>query len=155
MSSQTSTSSVAMTEQDTWKGGIVAGVAGGALMGVMLSVMMTPVIQVAIPSMYGLGGGASGWVVHMSHSAILGVVFAGLAGALPGYTDTTVKSAVAGLAYGAVLWVVLAVLVMPVWLSAVGSPANPPFPNVNLMSLVGHLVYGVVLGAVYPVVDSL
>ncbi len=38
---------------------------------------------------------------------------------------------------------------MPVWLSAVGSPANPPLPNVNVMSLVGHVVYGAVLGVVY------
>jgi uncharacterized membrane protein YagU involved in acid resistance len=155
MSSQTATSSVAVTEQDTWKGGIVAGLAGGALMGVLLSVMMTPVIQGAIPSMYGLAGGTAGWIVHMSHSAILGVVFAGLAGALPGYTDTTLKSAVAGVVYGAVLWVVLAALVMPVWLSAVGSPANPPLPNFNPMSLVGHVVYGAVLGAIYPAVESL
>jgi uncharacterized membrane protein YagU involved in acid resistance len=155
MSSQTATSAVTTTEQGVWKGGVVAGLAGGALMGVMLSVLMTPVIQVAIPSMYGLSGGAMGWVVHMGHSAILGVVFAGVASALPTYTDSTAKTAVVGAAYGAVLWVVLAVLVMPLWLSAVGSPANPPFPNVNVMSLVAHLVYGVVLGAIYPAVESL
>jgi uncharacterized membrane protein YagU involved in acid resistance len=155
MSSQTATSAVTATEQGVWKGGVVAGVAGGALMGVLLSVLMTPVIQGAIPSMYGLSGGAAGWVVHMSHSAILGVVFAGVAGLLPQYTDTTLKTVLAGAVYGIVLWVVLAAFVMPVWLSAVGSPANPPLPNFNPMSLVGHLVYGIVLGAIYPAVESL
>jgi uncharacterized membrane protein YagU involved in acid resistance len=155
MSSQTATSAVTATEQGVWKGGVVAGLAGGAVMGVLLSVMMTPVIQGAIPSMYGLSGGAAGWVVHMSHSAVLGVVFAGLAGALPGYTDSTVKSAAVGAAYGVVLWIVLAAFVMPVWLSVVGSPANPPLPNFNPMSLVGHVAYGLVLGAVYPAVESL
>lgn len=155
MSSQTATSAVTATEQGEWKGGVVAGVAGGAAMGVLLSVLMTPVIQGAIPSMYGLAGGTAGWVIHMSHAAVLGVVFAGLAGALPQYTDTTPKTVVAGAIYGVVLWVVLAAFVMPIWLSAVGSPANPPLPNFNPMSLVGHVVYGVVLGAVYPAVESL
>jgi uncharacterized membrane protein YagU involved in acid resistance len=55
----------------------------------------------------------------------------------------------AGAAYGLAIWVVLAVLVMPVWLSAVGSPANPPLPNISAMSAIGHLAYGIVLGAAY------
>jgi hypothetical protein len=155
MSSQTATSAALTNEQDLWKGGVVCGLAGGAVMGILLSVVMTPVIQGAIPSMYGLSGGLAGWVVHMSHSAVLGVVFAGVAAALPQYSDSIGKSAVLGAVYGVVLWVVLAAFVMPVWLSAVGSPANPPLPNFNPMSLAAHVAYGVVLGALYPAVDSL
>lgn len=155
MSSQTATGAALSTEQGAWKGGVVCGLAGGAVMGVMLSVVLTPVIQVAIPSMYGLSGGLAGWVVHMSHSAVLGVVFVGLAGALSQYSDSIGKSALLGALYGVALWVVLAAFVMPVWLSVVGSPANPPLPNFNATSLVGHVAYGVVLGVVYPAVDSL
>ncbi len=44
---------------------------------------------------------------------------------------------------------------MPVWLSAVGSPANPPLPNFNPMSLVGHVVYGAVVGATFPALRDL
>jgi uncharacterized membrane protein YagU involved in acid resistance len=115
---------------------------------------MTPVIEVAIPAMYGLQGGLAGWVVHVSHGAVLGVAFAGVAGAL-GYGDDTARSAGLGVAYGVVLWVVLAALVMPVWLSAVGFPGAPPLPNFNPTSLVGHAVYGLVLGIVYPFVGDL
>ncbi|WP_394338818.1 hypothetical protein [Halorussus rarus] len=44
---------------------------------------------------------------------------------------------------------------MPLWLGAVGSPASPPFPNVNVQGLVGHLVYGLVVGAAFPYVRRL
>ena len=43
---------------------------------------------------------------------------------------------------------------MLIWLSAVGFPMAPPLPNFNPMSLVGHVVYGVILGAVYPFVKN-
>lgn len=153
MSTETTTATVGATEAN-WKGGLGAGLAGGAAMGVMLTTMMTPVIEVAIPAMYGLSGGAAGWVIHMSHSAILGVVFAGIAQAANA-GENLPKSVGLGVVYGAVLWVVLAALVMPVWLSAVGFPGAPPLPNFNPMSLVGHLVYGGVAGAVFPFVRDL
>ena len=43
----------------------------------------------------------------------------------------------------------LAALVMPVWLGAVGSPASPPLPNFAPPSLLWHVVYGLVLGGIY------
>jgi uncharacterized membrane protein YagU involved in acid resistance len=145
------------TENSEWVGGVVAGLAGGLLMGVMLSMRMTGVMEVAIPSLYGLSGGLAGWVIHMSHSAVLGVVFAALLSvpAIGKYADGVGKTAALGLVYGIVLWVVLAAIVMPIWLSAVGSPAQPPLPNFNPQSLIGHLVYGVVLSAVFPYVRNL
>ncbi len=79
MATDTSTQTGVSTENTEWRGGVLAGLAGGAVMDVLLSVMMTPVIEVAIPSMYGLSGGLAGWVAHMAHSAILGVGFAALA----------------------------------------------------------------------------
>lgn len=154
MSTETTTATVGAVEQHSWKGGLAAGLAGGAVMGVMLTTMMTPVIEVAIPAMYGLSGGAAGWFIHMSHSAVLGVVFAGIANAAGG-GDTLPKSAGLGVVYGIALWVVLAAFVMPVWLGAVGFPGTPPLPNFNPMSLVGHIVYGGVLGAVFPFVREL
>ncbi|MFC6837440.1 histidine kinase [Halomarina ordinaria] len=134
---------------DAWRAGVLAGILAGAVMGVLLTVQMTPVIEVAIPSLYGLEGGLAGWVVHVAHGAVLGVGFAALVRAA-GVETTVARSLALGLAYGVVLWVVLAVLVMPVWLGAVGAPMVPPLPNVDPMSLVGHLVYGAVLGASYP-----
>lgn len=82
----------------------------------------------------------------MARSAVLGVVFGALVGA-SGRSDTGTLAGT-GLAYG----VVLAGIVMPIWLSAVGFPMAPPLPNLDPMSLGGHAVYGVVLGVVYAIV---
>jgi len=154
MSSETATAVDTPTEQLAWKGGALAGLIGGVVMGVMLTMQMTPVIEVAIPSMYGLSGLAAGWVVHLFHSVVLGVAFAGIA-SVTGADDSAGRGAAVGVAYGAVLWVVLAALVMPVWLGVVGSPANPPLPNFNPMSLVGHVAYGLALGVAFPFVRDL
>ena len=131
-----------------WQAGVVGGLVGGAVMGAMITMMNPPVIEMAIPALYGLSGGLAGWVVHMSHSAILGVVFAALAGRMAGGIGRT---ALVGAVYGVVLWAVLAALVMPVWLQTIGFAGAPPFPNFALPgSLPAHVVYGVLLGALFP-----
>ncbi|MDS0297282.1 histidine kinase [Halogeometricum sp. S1BR25-6] len=150
MATESATQRVESTSNGDWQAGAVAGIIGGVAMGALMAVRMPGVLDVAIPSMYFLAGGLAGFTVHVAHAAVLGVGFAALAA-----TQTplsTGRSVGLGVAYGVVLWVVLAVLVMPIWLSAVGSPANPPFPNVNATSLVGHVVYGAVAGAAYPAV---
>ncbi|WP_276280000.1 DUF6789 family protein [Halorussus caseinilyticus] len=149
MASETTTAVERPTEQFAWKGGALAGLLAGIVMGAMLTTQMGPVIRVAIPSMYGLEGLAAGWVAHLFHSVVLGVAFAGLATAV-GVGESTGRAAAFGVGYGVVLWVVLAAVVMPIWLSAVGSPANPPLPNFDPESLVGHVVYGLVLGVAFP-----
>lgn len=152
MSSVTETAVEMEVTHREWQSGVVGGLVGGALMGVMLSLMMAPVIQNAIPALWGLSGGLAGWFIHMANSAILGVGFAAIAKALPKYTGSVGRSTALGAAYGVVLWVVLAALVMPVWLSAVNFAGAPPLPNFNPMSLVAHLLYGIGLGATYPLI---
>jgi hypothetical protein len=146
----TATQTTARTDSTiaTWQAGTVAGIAGGVLMGIMLTVQMTPVIEMAIPAMYGLAG----WVAHLAHSAILGVAFAAiLVGA--DATDRSIgATALAGGAYGIVLWAVLAVLVMPIWLQTVGFANAPALPNISVMSLVGHVVYGLATGVAFAFV---
>lgn len=136
-----------------WQAGVLAGVVAGTVMGVMLTTQMTPVIEKAIPAMYGLSGGLAGWVVHVSHGAVLGVAFAGLLELADATDWSTAKTVGVGVAFGVALWVALAVLVMPVWLSAVGFPNAPAVPNVSPKSLVGHVVYGLALGGTYGVLD--
>jgi hypothetical protein len=153
MATETATQTTESTVTHDWQGGVVAGALGALVMGAMMVVQMRPVLEVAIPSMYFLNGGAAGFTIHVAHGAILGVAFAAIASTRSDLT--TAKSVGLGLAYGAAIWVLLAVLVMPVWLSVVGSPANPPLPNVSTTSLVGHLVYGGVLGLAYPICQRL
>jgi hypothetical protein len=152
MSQETRTETTATTGTGLadWQAGVVGGLVGGAAMGAMITMMMPPVIEMAIPALYGLSGGLAGWVVHMAHSAILGVVFVAIA-ASTSLGHGVGRSAVAGLVYGVVLWAVLAALVMPIWLQTLGFPAAPPFPNFALPgSLPPHVVYGVLLGALVP-----
>ena len=137
-----------------WKAGVVAGLAGGVAMSiVMLAMGAMPVIAAAIPGLYTLAppaNPAAGLVVHLSHAAVLGVAFAGVVGAVG--VEEPRLTVLVGLGYGVVTWVVLAALVMPVWLAAVGFPNAPPFPNFAVPSLLWHLVYGAVAGAVFPAV---
>ena len=129
---------------------MVGGIVGAAVMGALMVPMNDTVIAVAIPSLYTLAppqNPAAGLFVHVSHGAVLGVVFAGIAGAVG--ADSTGKLLGLGALWGVITWAILAALVMPVWLGAVGSPASPPLPNFAPPSLLWHVVYGLVLGGIY------
>lgn len=56
-----------------------------------------------------------------------------------------------GIVYGAVLWLVNLAFIWPVWLNAVGFPPGGTMavPFLQPRPLVGHLVYGGILGAGY------
>lgn len=99
-------------------------------MGALMLVMNDAVIAVAIPSLYMLAPPPNvpvGMAVHVFHGAVLGLVFAALASPLD--LESAGKVVGLGLAWGIAVWVVTAALVMLLWLSAVGSPASPPFPT--------------------------
>lgn len=141
------------TTPGRWQGSAVAGITGAAAMALLVSLMNPPTLAVAIPALYGLAppaNGVLGWVVHLSHGAVFGVGFAALARGVGVDCETSSRSVVAGLAYGVVIWVAAAGLLMPVWLRVVGFPSPPPTPNFAPPSLLWHAVFGVVLGAVYP-----
>lgn len=137
-----------------WLSGAVGGLAGGVVMGLMATMMMPTVMAEYIPGLLTLDGLVAGWVVHLGVSAAWGVVYAALA-TETGFVDRSTSVAWdvgLGLAFGAVVWLVAMALVMPAWLGALGAAA-PPFPWLNPMPLMAHLVYGTVLGAVFPFVE--
>lgn len=110
--------------------------------------MSPEMLEMMIPSMYGLEGGFAGWFVHLSHGAVLGVVFATNLVA-SGRSDLGLPAAAgAGVAFGIVVWAALAVVVMPLWL---GMPEM--VPNLDGGSLVGHSIYGLLLGVIYAVLQ--
>ncbi|WP_435195134.1 DUF6789 family protein [Natronomonas sp. EA1] len=151
----TTTQSNVEISDGNWQAGVVGGIIGAIVMGALVLAMNPPTLAVAIPSLYTLAPPPSpgmGLFVHVSHGAVLGVVFAALAGVVG--EGSTGKLAALGIGWGVVTWAVLAALLMPVWLSAVGSPANPPFPNFAIPSLLWHVVYGLVLGVVYAQVED-
>ena len=151
MSTETATDveSDGFTALEPWQAGLVGGLVGGVIFGAMMSAMMTPVMEGAIPSMYGLEGGLAGWFFHMSHAAVLGVAFGALLELTPlgDLADSPPALVGSGLVYGIVLWAVLAVVVMPIWVMGLEAGIEA-VPNVAVESLLGHAVYGAVLGAV-------
>jgi len=139
------------------RGGAVAGVLATIAMGVAISVMQLETLQSAIAGLYGQGGNLlAGWVAHLAHGTVFGIAFAGILSdpGLHRLTEWRWKTALAGLVFGLLLALVGAGFIMPVWLSAIGAAAVPPVPNVTVGLVIWHVIYGVVLGAVFPVVED-
>jgi hypothetical protein len=124
--------------------GMYGGLAAGLVFGIMMAMMgMLPMIaQMASSSSPAVGFG-----IHLIISAIIGAIFALIVGDRLRTFGSLVS---AGLVYGLVWWVLGPLTLMPLmmgmgvgvnWTSAAMSAAMP--------SLVGHLVYGGILGAVY------
>ena len=150
MASKTVTRSNAQTETglEPWQAGVVGGIAGAIAFGAMMAAMAPEMLAMMIPAMYGLEGALAGWVVHVSHGAILGLVFAIVLVTANRPNLDLATGVGAGILYGVVLWTLLAVVVMPVWLGMAEM-----VPNVDTTSLVGHVVYGALLGVVYATLE--
>lgn len=127
---------------------LVAAVVMGYLMQALAGVM--PVIG----SLYGVESLLVGWVTHVFHSLVFGLLFAG--GCTLPYlrraTRTPAGLVGLGMGWGVVLWLVAAGIVMPVWLLAVGVPAT--VPSLRPVGLLTHLVWGAVLGGGYAVLPD-
>lgn len=147
-------------------GGAVGGTAGTILFGLVMWVVDPEVFSTAIPALYGIEArGTVGWLLHVVHGVVLGLVFGFLVTRRPvlGVIETDVETdalsrtgtgarvVAAGFAYGLAVWAVLPVAVQPVWAGAVGGDASA-FPAVALESMGGHLLFGIVLGAVFAAI---
>jgi uncharacterized membrane protein YagU involved in acid resistance len=121
--------------------GIASGLAGGVVFGILMQVWgMMPMVAMLV----GSESVALGWLVHLFNSALFGAVFAVLVGR---WATTLAVAAGLGLAYGVLWWVLGALLIMPAWL---GMTAMIFELDTNAWrSLLGHLIYGLLLGLVY------
>jgi signal transduction histidine kinase len=126
---------------------VVAGVLGGVAMGVFyqLSTGLLPVIG----SLYGVESPLIGWITHLFHSVVFGLLFATLCTEprLNRFVSGGVSSGLLGLGWGIVLWFVAAGMIMPAWFTLIGIPSA--IPNLSLIGFVGHAIWGVVLGVAY------
>ena len=123
--------------------GAVAGVLAGVVFGLIMSMMgMMPMIA----SLVGFQSVAVGWVVHLIISAIIG----GIYGLVLGSVGRTIGTGWwVGALYGVVWWVLGPLLIMPVMMG-MGPQFGMAFAEGNLMSLMGHIVFGIILGVAYP-----
>ncbi len=128
---------------------IIAGVAATAVMS-LVAMFVAPMMgmpKMDFGNMLGTGNPmmempyAAGWMVHFVLGIIMAIVYAKfLFGKLPG------NGIVQGIVYGLILFVLAQVMVMPMMGSGVFSGGNM---QMIMGSLVGHIVFGATLGAVY------
>jgi hypothetical protein len=135
--------------------GVLAALAGGVVFGLMMQFMTAPApddgrvpMMQMVANVVRSDNLAVGWIYHLFNSAVLGAIFGLLAGDRLGSYAIAVGD---GAIYGLVWWVLGALILMPVFLGM--APFAPlimaTMVPVALGSLVGHLIYGVILGAGY------
>ena len=166
MSTETQTQSTTGIGQITtnqWAAGAAGGFVGSVIFGLMMQyIMPPPMLEVVLPAMYGIEGPAlmTGWATHQFHGVVLGLAYVALVQLNPFKRAARTLRGALGLCvgYGIVTTPVLAVLVMPLWLSAVGFAGAPPFPNIaipgTILSLAGHIVFAVPLVIAYTVASE-
>lgn len=121
--------------------GAIAGIGGGIVFGMMMAMMgMLPMIAMLVKSQ----SPVVGFMVHLVISAGIGGIYGLVASRLP---KTTSVGVIAGAVNGVIWWVLGALILMPLMLGMgdmvlkIGSD--------QWMSLLGHLIYGVVTGLLF------
>lgn len=127
--------------------GGVSGCIGGLVFGAMMGMMgMLPMVAMLVKS----ESAGVGFCLHMAISAVIGAGF----GVVFGFRAVNLTGgALWGAVYGAAWWVLGPLLIMPAMLG-MGPQIGMALTLPMLMSLVGHLIYGVVAGLAYPLVQD-
>lgn len=127
-----------------WSRAILAGVAGTAAMtavGVWMAPMMgMPPMNPAAMLAGAMGGNVVlGWMGHFMIGSVLALIYAAVAGRLPGAPWFR------GALFSLAPWLMAQVAVIPM----MGMPIFSGSLRLAMGSLLGHLVYGAVVGAIY------
>jgi len=129
---------------DRLKSGIVGGLLGGLVFGVLMGAMgMFPMVG----QLVGLPTNLAGFVVHMVIAAIIGAGYA----LISRFAARTLRSGIhTGILYGFFWWFLGPLTLMPLFLGqGLGVDWHVKAMQHSLPSLVGHLLFGLVLGASY------
>lgn len=118
--------------------GVGGGLAGGLAFGLLMQMMgMMPMVAMLV----GSDSTAVGWLLHLAISAFIGATF----GVLLGRRVTSIPRGLGlGVGYGILWWVLGALIIMP---ASLGMPIFA-IGGMSLQSLMGHMLFGAVLGAV-------
>jgi hypothetical protein len=133
----------------------VTGAAAGVVAGIPLGIIMQvrdadPAMMPGVTVMDLVGDLVSdpsaglGWLIHLFNSALFGAIFVLL---FSRWLSTFGPAMGLGLLYGIAWWVVGALWIMPAWLGM--NDMVFEVGDNQWWSLVGHLIYGVLLGALY------
>ena len=135
--------------------GAVAGILGGIVFGIMMQMMTAPTpegmrmpMMAMVAMVVGSTSIAVGWAYHIFNSAVIGGLFGLLLGGRVGSVGGGLGW---GATWGLVWWVLGGLILMPIMLDmpAFGPLQMAPMRMVAVGSLIGHLVYGLVMGASY------
>lgn len=145
MSSTTvETTTPSVTSTRTWIGAITGGLVAGIGMGLIMHFVMGA--MPLIGGLYGQPTVAIGWAAHLVHSIVFALVFAAVVMRTSLREYGLLGMIGLGAAYGIVLELAAAGVVLPIWANAVG--LGPlPVPFIVPIGFVTHLVYGILLGA--------
>lgn len=135
-----------MMKTDRLGKGAVAGLIGGSVFGVQMAAMgMLPMVA----DMIGSDSVVIGFVLHMLISATIGVTFAVAMVFVP---KGWLASLGAGIAWGIVWWVLGALIIMPLVLGM--SDMVLVIEEMQLMSLNGHVMFGIVMAGFYTLITQ-
>ena len=89
-----------------------------------------------------------GWLYHLFNSAVIGAIFGWLLG---GRVHNYATGFGWGAAYGFAWWILGGLILMPVFLgmAAFAPLTMPGMQMVAVGSLIGHLIYGLILGGAF------
>ncbi|MFB6284338.1 MAG: sensor histidine kinase [Halobacteria archaeon] len=130
----------------------VAGFSGGVAMGLYFR-YVTETLPV-IGALYGVEDPVVGWITHLFHSVVFGLVFVAVVASPSVYRRRLSSTEIVGsaVAWGVLLWFFAAGIVMPIWLDLVGRGGS--LPTLSFTGLVSHILYGVTLGSVYVATEA-
>lgn len=119
--------------------GAISGLFGGLFFGLLLGILG---ILPEIASLVGSTFSIVGFIIHMFISIFFGALFGFV---MAGQFHKFWHGIVLGAAYGIFWWVLGALIIMPA-LQGLGIQVNNALTPLYLLSLIGHLIYGVATG---------
>jgi hypothetical protein len=123
--------------------GVVGGIVGGMVFGMLMAMQdMLPMIAALV----GSDSAAVGFGVHLAISAGAGLLFGAAVAAVPTLVATPLIALAAGALYGVAWWIAGALVAMPLMLGM--SQMVLVIEQTQVMSLMGHVVFGIVTALV-------
>jgi uncharacterized membrane protein YagU involved in acid resistance len=135
--------------------GLIAGLIAGVLFGIMMTMMLAPTpdggsmpMMGMVAQVVGSTSLAVGWLYHLFNSAVIGGLFGWILGTRIGGYGSGIGW---GAAYGVLWWLLGGLILMPMFLGmrAFAPLQMPMMRPVAFASLMGHVIFGVTLGAAF------
>nr|MCU0482564.1 DUF1440 domain-containing protein [Anaerolineae bacterium] len=127
--------------------GVIGGIAGGVVFGIWMAIQnMLPMVGMLVQN----DSAVVGFGVHMVISIIIGATYGVVGTRIPANNWGIVVGA--GVVYGIIWWVLGALVLMPLMMGM--NEMVLQIGDMQWMSLIGHIAFGVVLTVVYKLQAS-